>query len=209
MRKITEIREFNVYKFDELSQAAKEKVRDWYLEGQSDLSYIFTEDCENRLAELFPNSDLKVQYSLSYCQGDGFNIYGEIQLDELLEKIAEKFTEKELKFFKWAFSEYDTSYTMKQNNHYCYCICSDNDLWKIFSMKWITGIFVTSLKRHWKNSTNLLENILTIFVVNLKRMAMTGSMRFQRKIWKNIVKLMIMNFWKMENFMQHRKEKRA
>lgn len=26
MRKITEIREFNVYKFDELSQAAKEKV---------------------------------------------------------------------------------------------------------------------------------------------------------------------------------------
>lgn len=34
MRKITEIREFNVYKFAELSQAAKEKVRDWYLEGQ-------------------------------------------------------------------------------------------------------------------------------------------------------------------------------
>ena len=125
MRKITEIREFNVYKFDELSQAAKEKVRDWYLEGQSDLSYIFTEDCMMRLSELFPNSDLEVQYSLDYCQGDGFNIYGEIRLDELLEKIAEKFTEKELKFFKWAFSEYDTSYQMMYNNHYCYC--SDNE----------------------------------------------------------------------------------
>lgn len=84
MRKITEIREFNVYKFAELSQAAKEKVRDWYLEGQE--SCIFTEDCMMRLSELFPNSDLKVQYSLGYCQGDGLNIYGEIRLDELLEK---------------------------------------------------------------------------------------------------------------------------
>ena len=127
MRKITEIREFNVYKFDELSQAAKEKVRDWYLEGQSELSYIFTEDCMERLKELFPNSDLEVQYSLNSCQGDGFNIYGEIRLDELLEKIAEKFTEKEMKFFKWAFSEYDTSYQMMYNNHYCYCICSKNE----------------------------------------------------------------------------------
>lgn len=90
MREITNI--FNVYRYAELSQAAKEKVREWYLEGQSNLSYIFTEDCENRLAELFPNSDLEVQYSLGYCQGDGFNIYGEIRLDELLEKIAGKFT---------------------------------------------------------------------------------------------------------------------
>lgn len=106
MRKITEIREFNVYKFDELSQAAKEKVRNWYLEGQSELSYIFTEDCMERLKELFPNSNLEVQYSLAYCQGDGFNIYGEIRLDELLEKIAENFTEKEMKFFKWAFNEW-------------------------------------------------------------------------------------------------------
>lgn len=129
MRKITEVKTYNVYRFEELSQAAKEKVREWYLEGQSTLNYIFTEDCENRLSELFPNSDLKVQYSLNYCQGDGFNIYGEIRLDELLEKIAEKFTEKELKFFKWAFSEYDTSYKMAYNNHYCYCycICSDNE----------------------------------------------------------------------------------
>lgn len=127
MRKITKIREFNVYRYAELSQAAKEKVRDWYLEGQSELSCIFMENCKMRLSELFPNSDLEVQYSLNYCQGDGFNIYGEIRLDELLEKIAEKFTEKEMKFFKWAFNEYDTSFQMGYNNRYCYCICSRND----------------------------------------------------------------------------------
>ena len=128
MRKITETREFNVYNFNELSKEAKERVRSWYLEWQSsELGYIFEDDCMERLKELFPDSDLKIQYSLNSCQGDGFNIYGEICLDELLEKIAEKFTEKELKFFKWAFSEYGTSYKMASNNYYCYCICSRND----------------------------------------------------------------------------------
>ncbi|MCI9127429.1 MAG: hypothetical protein HFG28_09555 [Eubacterium sp.] len=127
MRKIIETREFNVYKFEELSQDAKEKVRDWYLEGQSDLSYIFKEDCLERLSGLFPNSNLEVQYSLSYCQGDGFNIYGEIQLDELLEKIAENFTKKEMKFFKWAFNECGTSFKIEYNRHGEYCICSRND----------------------------------------------------------------------------------
>lgn len=125
MREITEIRKFNVYRFAELSEDAKEKVRDWYLEGQE--SFIFTEDCMIRLKEIFPNSDLKVEYSLNYCQGDGFNIYGKIYLDEILEKIAEHFTEKELKFFKWAFNEFGSSYEMQSNNRYCYCICSRND----------------------------------------------------------------------------------
>lgn len=201
MRKITEIREFNVYKFAELSQAAKEKVRDWYLEGQE--SCIFTEDCMMRLKELFPNSDLEVQYSLGYCQGDGFNIYGEIRLDELLEKIAENFTEKEMKFFKWAFSKYDTTFKMASNNHYCYCICSRNDFMENIFYEMDNWYFRNIPEKQWKNSTNLLENILTIFARNLKTMVMTFSMKFQRKIYKSIVKLTTMNFWKMENFMQH------
>lgn len=127
MREITEVRKFNVYRFGELSENSKEKVREWYLEGQAELSHIFTDDCLNRLTELFPESDLKVQYSLNYCQGDGLNIYGEIHLDELLEKIAENFTEKELKFFRYAFNEFGNTFKMKENYHYNYCICSGNN----------------------------------------------------------------------------------
>lgn len=118
-------RAYEVYEYKELCEEAKEKVKEWYLEGQE--ACIFTESCVEYLKELFPNSELEVEYSLNYCQGDGFNIYGTIYLDEVLEKIADKFTAKELKFFRWIFNLYGSSYKMESNRHYCYCICSRND----------------------------------------------------------------------------------
>lgn len=80
MRKVIE--EKTVYLFSELSEEAKEKVRNWYLESQD--TYIFSEDCEEELREIFPNSGLDVQYSLSYCQGDGFNIFGNLDIDDFI-----------------------------------------------------------------------------------------------------------------------------
>ena len=80
--------EYKVYTFAELSESAKEKVRQWYLEGQE--PYIFSEDCEMWLSERFRNSELKVQYSLGYCQGDGLNIYGTLNLYDMYEQIQEK-----------------------------------------------------------------------------------------------------------------------
>lgn len=118
-------RAYEVYEYKELCEEAKEKVKEWYLKGQE--AYIFTDMCKEDLKNLFPNSELEVEYSLSCCQGDGFNIYGTIYLDEVLEKIAEHFTAKELKFFEWAFNRYGSAYKMEANRHYCYCICSRND----------------------------------------------------------------------------------
>lgn len=120
----TETKVYNVYKYEELSEKAKENVRNWYLETQD--SSVFTENCRYRLDELFPNSNLKVQYSLAYCQGDGLNIYGDIDLNDVLMHIADNFTEKELKFFNWACRTYGSMYNMPSNHHYCYCICSRN-----------------------------------------------------------------------------------
>lgn len=83
---------YKVFSFSELSEKAKDKVRQWYL--NDDLrTDIFTEDCLYRLGELFPNSDLKVEYSLGYCQGDGLNIYGDLRLDDVMEYIKDNFTE--------------------------------------------------------------------------------------------------------------------
>ena len=118
-------RAYEVYEYKELNAEAKEKVREWYLKGQE--AYIFTDMCVENLKSMFPNSELDVEYSLNYCQGDGFNIYGTIYLDEVLEKIADKFTAKELKFFEWAFNRYGSTFKMEANRHYCYCICSRND----------------------------------------------------------------------------------
>lgn len=113
------------YQFSELSEAAKEKVRQWYLDGQD--ADFFAEDVRENLNYLFPNSKLNVQFSLASCQGDGLNIYGDLQLADAFEHLKEKFTEKEQKFFRWVFREYRPEYKMPSNNHYCYCIADRMD----------------------------------------------------------------------------------
>ena len=79
---------YDVFTYDELSDQAKEtareKVRDRILQWRGDDSDVFTDSCVTTLNELFPNSDLNVQYSLSYCQGDGLNTSGKLKVDDLL-----------------------------------------------------------------------------------------------------------------------------
>lgn len=105
METITKV--FNVYDYTELSESAKEKVREWYLDD--DLRpQMFKESIDMWLSENFKDSELEVQFSLSSCQGDGLNIYGKVYLDELYEKVSERLdfnlSEKEKKFIKWVFT---------------------------------------------------------------------------------------------------------
>ena len=79
--------DYKVYKYDELSAEAKEKVKQWYLETQD--SYGFTEDVKEDLKCLFGDNDLDVQYQLSYCQGDGFNISGEVDTENIFKCLEE------------------------------------------------------------------------------------------------------------------------
>lgn len=123
------IREYRVYTFAELSESAKEKVRQWYLEGQE--AYIFQDDCEMWLGELFPNSELKVQFDLGYSQGDGLNVYGIINLNDMYNQIQKRkpgiFTEKERKSLEWYLKEYGTDVKLKENWRYSYCIADSYD----------------------------------------------------------------------------------
>lgn len=136
MRKVSV--EYEVYKYNELDKDAKENVKQWYLDGQSDLSFIFTEDCEQDLENLFPNSDLEVQYSLGYCQGDGFNIYGTVNAEDIikciesgyareLEEYKDYFTDKEKKTIL-AYQEVCDDIKLEYNNRYCYCLADYIDI---------------------------------------------------------------------------------
>lgn len=122
--------EYKVYTFAELSESAKEKVRQWYLEGQE--AYIFQDDCEMWLGELFPNSELKVQFDLGYSQGDGLNVYGIMNLNDMYNQIQKRkpgiFTEKERKALEWYLKEYGADVKLKGNWRYCYCIADSYDL---------------------------------------------------------------------------------
>lgn len=133
MRKVVITKEYEVYKYNELTDEAKENVKRWYLDGQFDLSFIFTEDCENDLYNLFGENDLEVEYSLGYCQGDGFNIYGEINAKNIfdclekhnggvqLEKFEDVLTDKEKRTIL-CYQDECGSIKLPHNNHYGYCM---------------------------------------------------------------------------------------
>lgn len=77
-------KEIKVYKFEELSDTAKEKVRISFTEDEI-YSIIFQEDIAECLKNNYPNSNLNVEYSLCCCQGDGLNIYGTLDRVDALE----------------------------------------------------------------------------------------------------------------------------
>ena len=82
MRTIVETKE--VYTYDELSDSAKQAVKDWYLTERcyfGDFDEMVTEDLRN----IFGDNMLDVQYSLSYSQGDGLNVYGKINAEKILD----------------------------------------------------------------------------------------------------------------------------
>lgn len=133
---------YEVYKYNELSEDAKEKVKQWYLDGQE--SYVFTDDCKQDLENLFGKNDLEVQYSLASCQGDGFNIYGKIDAENIfkclenhnggtqLEEFEDMFTEKEKKTILH-YAEQCGAIELPMNNHYCYSLADYIDIaedWK-------------------------------------------------------------------------------
>lgn len=133
----TECVKYNVYNYNELSERAKEKVKQWYLESQPE--FIFTDDCKQDLFNLFGKNDLDVQYSLAYCQGDGFNIYGEIDAISIFqclenhnggtqfEEFEDVLTEKEKRTILHYASECG-KIKLPMNNRYCYSLANYIDI---------------------------------------------------------------------------------
>ena len=128
MKTITITKTYNVFKYEELSEKAKENVKENYLTYYRD-TYNFEELCKEKLKELFRDAQLNVQFDLSYCQGSGFNIYGKIDLSSLLEieEIFNKFSDKEYRTIKF-YLDNVYYYKLKENIRYSYCIIQDADI---------------------------------------------------------------------------------
>ena len=126
MKEITRIEK--IYDFNELSESAKETARNAYLEGFRECEF-FTEDCLYQLKEMFPDSDLKVEYSLSSCQGDGFNVYGDMPLKDAINYVfskSDKLNENR-RFFEWLKTLGYTLRISENKAHYSYCYIDYND----------------------------------------------------------------------------------
>ena len=128
---------YEVFKYNELSDEAKEVVKQWWLDNQD--SYGFTEDVKEDLKCLFGDNDLDVQYSLAYCQGDGFNIYGEVDTENIFKCLEEHrggtqlaefedvLTDKEKKTILHYANEVG-AIKLPMNNRYCYSLANYIDI---------------------------------------------------------------------------------
>ena len=128
----TVIKMFPIFSFEELSSEAREKAKQNFLNTEL-RNWDFQDMVKNQIIVDFPHSDLKIQYSLSYCQGDGVNLYGKLSYLDMLEKIKDNFTEKEMKtlnfcfltFYGWTpygkFASEDFRFILEVNHRYSYC----------------------------------------------------------------------------------------
>ena len=77
--------EKEVYKFEELNEEAQNRI----IENEQEYWQDDFELCVQDFIEAkFPNSDLKYQFSLSCCQGDGFNFYGKIDIEDIVKIVS-------------------------------------------------------------------------------------------------------------------------
>lgn len=133
-----------IYTYNELSDDAKQKVKDWYL-NDPDRTYFFSDDVKYNLEYLFgKHHDMKIQYDLGYCQGDGFNIYGSVAVMEVINFIKERklsgdnferlynvLTEEEMTTIL-LYAEDTDGIGLPNNRHYSYCMADYID----FASEW-------------------------------------------------------------------------
>lgn len=141
-----------LYEYGELCDEAKERVKQWYL-GDSTRSMLLTEDFENiYLQYFFPRSELRVEWSLNSCQGDGVNIYGRLDLNDVLNCFQSRgdgesdewawldasalFTPKELRRLRYYREKTGRDAVITQNPRYSYCLADSID----FSDDWIEDL---------------------------------------------------------------------
>lgn len=176
MREITKI--FNVYNYNELSKEAKEKVHQWYLDDPSraqSFQEIYTDD----LNYMFPNSDLKMQFSLSYCQGDGLNIYGQLDIADVFKVISDKswckdlfadfterITEHEQKTIEAYMEVCGRNIELPYNNsHYSYCVSQHTD----FADEWIAELEYQQYRDVQVNTILKIEQLIADIFTRLAK----------------------------------------
>lgn len=79
--------EVPIYTYDELSQSAKDRVKQWLNEDDWGL----TELLESDLSDHYCIPDAKLSYSLASCQGDGVSFTGQWEGEEMLSIISKAY----------------------------------------------------------------------------------------------------------------------
>lgn len=164
--KMVEIKKsFPVFNYDELSEKAKWKVRNWYEEEFRNFGIKdWTREMNDTLSEKFSNSDLHVQWSLCGLQGDGVNIYGTLNLTDALEVVKGKLglSPKEIKALEFYTREIKSN-SLKENRFYSYCLIDSETIYGELtdSLEWdcIRDIQYKALKEFAREISGYLRGL--------------------------------------------------
>lgn len=123
-----------VFDYEELSAMAQAVAKENVKEDLLEMRYTedFTESVMYEINTLFKNSELSIQYDLSYSQGDGFNTYGKVDLEDFFKAL------RDTKNFKNSFTYKQELYLLElkeylnleipYNNRYCYSVVDRMDI---------------------------------------------------------------------------------
>lgn len=115
------------YKYNELPEEAQQKLKEKIV---SSWEYMddFHWEMQDVICNDFPNSDIKMQWGFSYCQGDGVNLYGTLDYRDAIEFIKkmqrDKFEENFTRIVKFC----DIDFKLPENPNYAYCYASRADI---------------------------------------------------------------------------------
>lgn len=130
MKTITKEVKIDLYKFEELSEEVQEKIKQDYLDSKE--ACFFGDDCVETLSELFPNSELNVEFDFNCCQGSGLNICGDLYFMDILnaykiQEIKTPFTYEEITILE-TISKTINTVSLKSNDEYTYSLIDRNDI---------------------------------------------------------------------------------
>lgn len=141
--------EIQLFKFEELSEEAKQKAIERYQKSayeDSDLLHFFSDDCEEAAKEA-GFFDTEFIYSLNSCQGDGLSFSaGSVDIDRFIKEALPSIKVSVLNAVKNSIYKINVSYN---NGHYCYASRSDVSIETDFPC---TG-------RKYPNLQNLIDTI--------------------------------------------------
>lgn len=123
MKKITIVG----YNYNELPEEAQQKLKEKIVHSWEYMD-DFDSELQGIICDNFPNSDIKTQFSLDHCQGDGVNLYGVLEYRDAIEFIKKMKPDKMENDFIRIVKLCDIDFKLPKNPRYAYCYVSNADV---------------------------------------------------------------------------------
>lgn len=146
------------YKYNELTKKVQQSLKEKIVN-----SWVYMDDFHWKIQDViennFPNSDIKVQWSLNSYQGNGVNLYGVLDHRDAIEFIRKMQPDEIEEDFIRIIKSCDIDFKLPENPRYSYCYVSNVDVAidMISEYEIITG---EEPPEEWQTTAKKFESVL-------------------------------------------------